>query len=389
MGQALFEPPALTELIGHVYEAAAEPAHWDAFVGALERHYPGQRITFFGHAQNQSLPSMRYSRNYGANDLQAYLAHFYNCSPYIVRCRTLPVGRAADYTRLIRDAELMETEFYNDYIRARRLGHYATGVLIDYEPTTLRGTALSLTDHKDNPERRREQMRLIDLLAPHLARSIRLGRIMTAERQRSEAAQAALDHWSHAAFVLQADGQVVYMNRLAEALLRRADGLTISREGQLRGADDAVTRRLGAAVRRIATAAGAIAAEDREPGDGGVLLPRPSGAASLRSMIAPLPFLGGHLAFGAGVVLMLIFEADRTRRAPVAWMGDTFGLTPAEQRLAEAVINGEPLAVAAERLAIRLTTARTRLKTILTKTHCHRQADLVRLAFSAPAIRAD
>ena len=58
-----------------------------------------------------------------------------------------------------------------------------------------------------------------------------------------------------------------------------------------------------------------------------------------------------------------------------------------EQRLTEAVVNGLPLVEAAEQLGIRLSTARTRLKAIQAKTHCHRQVDLVRLALSLPAVR--
>ena len=59
-------------------------------------------------------------------------------------------------------------------------------------------------------------------------------------------------------------------------------------------------------------------------------------------------------------------------------------LTPSEQRLTEAIVNGVPLNEAAEQLGILPSTARTRLKTIQTKTNCHRQVDLVRLALSLP-----
>ena len=75
------------------------------------------------------------------------------------------------------------------------------------------------------------------------------------------------------------------------------------------------------------------------------------------------------------------------RCTPVDWIARQFGLTPSEQRLTEAIINGVPLADAAEQLGIRISTARTRLKVIQAKTHCHRQLDLVRLALSLPAIR--
>jgi DNA-binding CsgD family transcriptional regulator len=106
-------------------------------------------------------------------------------------------------------------------------------------------------------------------------------------------------------------------------------------------------------------------------------------------MLSPLPFLGGPAMpeLEPGRVLLIAFDSDTTSRTPVDWMARQFGLTPAEQRLTEAIVNGVPLNDAAEQLGIRLSTARTRLKTIQTKTHCRRQVDLVRLALSLPAVR--
>jgi DNA-binding CsgD family transcriptional regulator len=90
---------------------------------------------------------------------------------------------------------------------------------------------------------------------------------------------------------------------------------------------------------------------------------------------------------GRGAVLVVILDPAQAQRTPVGWLAKQFGLAPSEARLAEAVVNGLPLADAAEQLGIRLSTARTRLKTIQAKTNCHRQVDLVRLALSLPAVR--
>jgi DNA-binding CsgD family transcriptional regulator len=191
--------------------------------------------------------------------------------------------------------------------------------------------------------------------------------------------------------VLDARGRVVVMNRAAQHLLHRSDGLWLCREGQLRSGDEACTRALDLAVRRCGAIDNGQNGLGRQHELDGVVIPRPSGASPLRVMVWPLPFLGGTgtSEFGAGTVLMVLFDPDNVRRTPIGWMGSQYGLTPSEQRLTEAIINGVTLAKAAEQLGIRLSTARTRLKTIQTKTQCHRQVDLVRLALSLPAVRAD
>jgi DNA-binding CsgD family transcriptional regulator len=231
----------------------------------------------------------------------------------------------------------------------------------------------------------------MELLAPHLRRAVDLHRLIASQKMIGDAAQAAFDRWSHATFVLSSVGRVVVMNDAAETLLLRADGLSLGRDGQLRSVDEARTRDLDVAVRKCAAMSSVIDAERRADDLDGIALPRPSGAAPLRAMISPLPFLGTPTMseFAPGTVLLVIFDAGNVSRTPVDWMARQFGLTPAEQRLTEAIINGVPLNEAAEQLGIRLSTARTRLKTIQTKTQCHRQVDLVRLALSLPIIRQE
>ena len=210
-------------------------------------------------------------------------------------------------------------------------------------------------------------------------RAYRLHRAFAAQKATNDATQAAFDRWTHAALVLNAEGGVVSINQAAEVLLRRSDGLQLGRTGELRCIDEARTRALGVAIRRCAAIATAMDTNTRRADLDGVVLPRPSGAAPLRAMMWPLPFLGDTTMaeFGRATVLLVIFNPDHVQRTPVGWLAHQFGLTPSEQRLTEAIVNGVPLSEAAEQLGIRVSTARTRLKTIQTKTDCHRQVDLV------------
>jgi DNA-binding CsgD family transcriptional regulator len=384
-----FDPLFLTELVGHIYEAALDPRHWNELLAELERIYPDSRVTLFGHENGRPCEPLTAHRNFAADDLRAYVDYYVRNSPYVAAARTAPVGRALYSEEMVRDAELKSTEHYHDFVKPRRLGHYATGVLIERRPNGM--TALSLADHKDDADRRGRQFRLMELLAPHLKRAVRLHRTAASQRMAGDAAQAAFDRWTHPAFALNSIGRVVVMNRAAEKLLQHGDGLWLGRDGTLRSIDETRTRALDVAVRKCAAMSGAMDAGRRCDDLDGIALPRLSGAAPLRAMISPLPFLGGAAAgeLAPGSVLLVIFDADAISRTPVDWMARQFGLTPAEQRLTEAIINGVPLNEAAEQLGIRVSTARTRLKAIQTKTHCRRQVDLVRLALSLPALRQD
>lgn len=384
------ETMQLLDLVGHLYEAAADPKHWDEFVAALERIYPDGRITLFSHERGKpAAHALAVRRNFAEDDLRAYREHYAKSSPYLAGAHRLPVGQPAYSEFTIRDDELKKTEHYNEFVRPRRLGHYATGMIIDR--TAERFAALSIADHHDDAERRAHQMRLLAVIGPHLMRSYRLYRKLAAEKASAEAAQAALDRWAHAALVLTQDARIVSVNRAAELLLNRSDGVRLDREGRLRCVDETHTRALDTAVRTCAAITAAAELRTSTPELDGITLPRPSGAAPLRAMLWPLPFLGGDgfAEFGQGSVLLVLVDPDMTQHTPIGWLARQFGLTPSEQRLAETIVNGVPLADAAEQLGIQLSTARTRLKTIQAKTDCRRQADLVRLALSLPAIRVD
>ncbi len=384
-----FAPAVLTDLVGWIYELAVDARRWDDFVALLERIHPGSRITLFGHEQGRPSEVLMAHRNYPIDDLRAYTDHHVKSSPHVARVHKVPVGRAVRSEAVIEDREFETTEHYNDYVRPRRLGYHATGIVLERRPGRM--TALSLADHRNDPDRRDRQIRLLDIMAPHLLRAIRLHRTLLAERTEGEAARAAFDRWAHAAFVLNASGRVVSFNGAAEALLRRRDGLSLGREGQLLAADEVRTQALEIAARKCATMSGhdkaGIASADLD----GIMLPRPSGGSPLRAMIWPLPFLGGSAAshVARGTALLIVLDPDHGQCMPVGWLAKQYGLLPSEQRLTEAIINGVPLATAAEQLGIRLSTARTRLKNIQAKTQCRRQVDLVRLALSLPDLRRD
>jgi len=383
-----FDGRFVADLVGCIYEAAIDPSHWNEFVATLERVYPDSRVTLFGHENGCPTASLSVAKNFAASDVRDYASYFVSRSPYIARSPALPVMQAFHYDMLIGDEELKRTEYYNDYLRPRRLGHYGTGLLIERqgprEMVPPRGTVLSLADHKNDEARRARQLRLLDLLAPHLQRALRLHRTVAAERATADAAHAALDQWAHAAAVFDSLGRVVTFNLAAETLFKRADGIWIGRGGQLCSVDEAKTRAVELAVRGCAAMA---TGSDRAAELDGIVLPRPSGGPPLRVMVWPLTGASGSMPEGRGAVLMVIFDPAQVQRTPVGWLAKQYGLSPSEQRLTDAIVNGMPLAEAAEHLAIRLSTARTRLKTIQTKTNCHRQVDLVRLALSLPAVR--
>ena len=68
-----FEPEALTELIGRIYESAVDSSQWSDFLALVERFHPDCRITLFGHEGGRPSEALTVHKNYQPDDLRAYL----------------------------------------------------------------------------------------------------------------------------------------------------------------------------------------------------------------------------------------------------------------------------------------------------------------------------
>src|SRR6516165_4810974 len=81
--------------------------------------------------------------------------------------------------------------------------------------------------------------------------------------------------------------------------------------------------------------------------------------------------------------LALIVVVDPMRHAPSETdLAEFFGLSPAEARLAAALIAGKRLSAVAADRGVQITTVRTQLRSVLRKVGVKRQSDLLRMLSS-------
>jgi DNA-binding CsgD family transcriptional regulator len=193
----------------------------------------------------------------------------------------------------------------------------------------------------------------------------------------SDTALQALDLLQLGVILVDHEGQVVFANRSARSLLDERDGLTLGPEG-LKATDSSTTRALRELVRG-------------EPQDrGGALsLPRRSGPP-LALLVSPLGSEAERLTKPRPVKALFLSDPARGGETGEDTLKRLYGLTAAEARLTQELIQGRTLDEAAAQLAISSNTARSQLRTVFSKTGVRRQSELVRLLLAGPAqLRAD
>jgi DNA-binding CsgD family transcriptional regulator len=104
-----------------------------------------------------------------------------------------------------------------------------------------------------------------------------------------------------------------------------------------------------------------------------------AGPASTRPLVLHKRPLDGLTDKGARAMLVLV-DLNERPRPNINILRHTFGLTLAEARLAAQLATGRSLREIAGQQKVTIETIRAQLKSVLAKTHTHRQAELVALA---------
>jgi DNA-binding CsgD family transcriptional regulator len=210
-------------------------------------------------------------------------------------------------------------------------------------------------------------------LLPHLQRAVRLTIRLENAGIDHQAALEGLDRAHSATIVVDGHGAILFATRLAEAMLRRGDGVRAA-NGRLTCAGRAASDRLH---RLIANAVGSPSLKPVAQ-CGGVAIEREDGRPPLTLLVAP--FRPGGGAFGAPAPAALVLLRDlETSGMETEILRDLFGFTAAQGTVAARLCNGDSVEEIAAALRITLYTARDHMKAIFLKTGCCRQSQVVAL----------
>jgi DNA-binding CsgD family transcriptional regulator len=228
-----------------------------------------------------------------------------------------------------------------------------------------------------------QDLRYGESLLPHFKRAL-YGYFLQSRRDaENRLLSQAVERFGLGLVVLDQGGALLGCNGAADRILRRKDGLRLL-NATLACDAPAEDRRLRGIIKGALQRAACGAA-----GEGvAVSVTRTDGCSRLGLVVQPLA--PGPLDEGRRRPAVAVFLRDPLEDcnpAPSA-VGQLFGLTRVETRLALEMTNGATLDEAAAILDIRRNTARTHLRSIFAKVGIQRQAGLVRVILNSVAVMA-
>jgi DNA-binding CsgD family transcriptional regulator/PAS domain-containing protein len=355
------------QLVLLAYDAPLHPEGWMPFLRAL-RAETGSRAACLRWLSLETGRSKLVSAGLEAEALRDYADHFDALDPW-TKVAVAP-GDDVFGDEMLARATLEASEFYSGFCCPHAIKDIHKAVLARSADNVQ--VSLGLLKPERTPEHADEQ-RLTRRLAPLLQRSLALvAWAGDLENQRGALAEA-LDTASSAVFFLDRKGHVRFCNGAAERIARARDGLSVVKR-ELRAAQPADERALHAHI--------ADATPHGEGTSGPVLVTRSFGRAPYRVLALPLP--ERHEDVTSLGITKLVFVVDLESRAVPGADGEvilqrTYGLTPAEARVALRIARGQSPREVAEALATSWYTVRAHLRAVFAKTGTRRQAALVGL----------
>lgn len=283
--------------------------------------------------------------------------------------RNTRVIRAAErrYAGFIADIELMTQQeidsdpIYIEILRPAGIGWTAgTTIQVSTGDMLVFGFERSI----DRGAHDRPSLDMLDRFRPHLARA----GLLTARLslQQAQNATDTMERLGLPAVAIGRQGQAVAVNSLFQ---QTAPHMSIGAFNQVKIADPRAALLLRESTDRVRTGKQGIAS-----------IPVPGSADAPPTILHVLPIRRGARDLFQNTLLLLVATPVGTPHVPKeGLLAGLFDLSPAEDRLARALVDGMTAQDCAAAFSVSIETIRSQVKSIFAKTGTTRQSDLIQL----------
>jgi len=361
------------ELLELVFEGPLESEPWRSFLSSLSKAVGARGSVLILRAPDTADSGLLGFTHWPdvvdalrAGELsQSYAERLYAEDPL----RGIPSGVAITVGSLVPIAQFQRGRFYEQFMAPMGLLHQLGVDGRDPDGFEVR---LRASRGADAPDFGPAERQLFEELLPHVRRAARLHHRITWEARQQHLYAQTLEHLGIGVIVLDERGRVRDLNQTAAAIVEGQRGLRISearlsteRDDDASVFQDHVQRLIGGHAAGIDES---VAMRIRSSSRG----------EALHVVLRTVPVPAWDKGQERPAIAVFIHESRQRDVFRADVIGELFGLTQAESRLAVCLMQGMTLGKAAESLSVTRNTARNQLQSVFSKVGVSRQADLVR-----------
>src|SRR5262249_24162457 len=359
-----------------------EPGLWPGVLARTARFVGGSAAAFYSKDAATKTGNVYYdSGGCDPHYKQLYFEKYIKIDPTTAGHCFAEIGQPVGTADVVPYQEFLQSRFYRDWVRPQELVDNVSVVL---DKSGTGAALLAVFRHQRHGLADEEARRRTRLIAPHVRRSILVGRAIAYSSAEATVLADTVDGLSAGVFLLDASARIVRANAAGQAML--SQGLA------LRSACDKLVAADPNAARILHDVVGRAEGDDGALGTKGIAVPLPArDGARYVAHVLPLASAARRRA-GAGpaaVAAVFVHKAALKARSAMEVISSTFDLTRAELRVLLTIVELGGVPETADALGIGQATVKTHLHRLFRKTATARQVDLVKLVagFSDPLVR--
>ncbi len=371
---------ATDTVIRQIYNAAAGRQPWELALETINTLCEGWAVQLLGVDKRTGVAL--FSHYAGPARPEAHLAYLRTYQHIDPRAPLVFVPRAGDWLHcheVISDKQVAESPFYQDFLIPVGARYASALPLVnDHELGVMLVVLRSVGRQPLEPA----AVGWLDGLRGHFVEAMAIYRHLSSLHMQHTASQAILDRLSHPVLLVDATHTVRHANSAALAALESRLALH-QVDGRLRCTDHSDDVALTGALSGMVVAAPSANTSSRR------FLRLRGTDASHRfgislSALHPQETRGG---FGMVPVAMLVLhDGNLNVKCDGFALQELFGLTPAEADVGVLLSEGASAESIASRRGVALSTVRSQLRTLMSKTATQRQGELVRRLMTLPQL---
>lgn len=386
----------LSVLIGLIYEGATDPARWTKdILPAVAEYIQAPECFLFTPLHTPQNGGYCFLHGIAQEHLDLYVNKYHSEDVWTISALEKNLffeGNVILGEELVSREQLLESIIYKECLsRDKNMAQMMTSIVLGTTATNSMPVACSFFRGLHHPtfgEADRARMRLV---LPHLSRSLGVMKRLQSVELTVATSLAALDRLPSGVLLTDRFGAVAFANRAAQRMLGDGDGLRLLKLTDTSGLGDLVAEDMAVSC---AISDAISATLNRDPYTTPhfsmcVTAPHTSGRASYTLQFSAL---GDHSEFGSdgGAFAAIIFITDSAQELEIdpLLLQSTYGLTPAEARVAVTLLESSSAQEVADTLGTSPHTVRTQIKQIYAKLGVDTRARFVKLLLGLASHRS-
>lgn len=362
------------QLIAALYEAVIDPTKWRETVG-LCGYYAGgvdAHMTTIDKHRNIATVVVMAGTMFPLQIPVDYESYYIQIDPHVNILRNSAINQWNCCHHTSTPNFVDRSEFFQDFLIPRGL-RYGLFAVVDEDEDSIT-TFVNLRPLDMKPFEAENQM-AARRFGSHLQRALRLQAKMQGLQTKVELGSVAIDTLALSMLIVDAKGKILHLNQAAESMLDNTRSDLSGRSGRLSAIDPADKTKL------LSLIAGATTS----PASGGAMLMK--GDIARQLFVTPLPATSSFVRdWQMPLALVLVTDAGKAL-STLELIGKLYHLSPAELRLASALLSGKSPEEYARDANVTMNTIRSQLKSLFSKTGTHRQSELVALLSRVPPLK--